>query len=277
MSGRFASRPTRPTGISVVNDWRLKRYEISLDAAPIAAEILDAVDAVLASELPDASGDVEVGFVIVHHGAERVWILADLWEGDVLSQHTFFAELDEPTSFSRVGPGGPTACVWELAVHSHERDAFVRHVLSPFDGPDLDAYLEDTLSERTRSNQELVEAFAQAWGKVDVDALMNLMTDDPRYRASTGDGPGIDYHGRDAVSRGFAAVIEAEAASNEPVPPLGEVTAFGDRVISMWSYPTTSPSGQATMVEGVDLWTFADGRIAVKDAYRKSFPERLPG
>lgn len=277
MTGRFAPRPTRPAGISIVNGWQLKRYEITLDGAPINAEIITAVDATLAAELPTASGDVEVGFVIVHHGAERVWILADLWDGDIISQHTFFAELDEPSSFCRVAPGGPTACVWELAVHSHERDAFVRHVLSPLNGPDIDAYLDDTLNTGARSNRELIDAFIQAWHDVDIDALMNLMADEPSYRASTGDGPGVDYHGRDAVRRGFAAVIDAEAASNESVPPPGEVTVFGDRIMSMWSYPTTSPSGGAVIVEGVDLWTFADGRIAVKDAYRKSFPERLSG
>lgn len=31
------------------------------------------------------------------------------------------------------------------------------------------------------------------------------------------------------------------------------------------------------MVEGVDVWTFEDGRIAVKDAYRKSSSDHPVG
>ena len=64
---------------------------------------------------------------------------------------------------------------------------------------------------------------------------------------------------------------EAEAGTDQPVPPPGEIVVLGDRAMSMWSYPSTSPDGQAVLVEGVDIWTFDNGRIATKDAYRKSF------
>lgn len=72
-------------------------------------------------------------------------VLADLWSGDIVSQHTFHAELDDPTAFTRVQAGGPTACVWELAVHAHESDAYIRHVLDPPGGAAIGAYLSDTL------------------------------------------------------------------------------------------------------------------------------------
>ena len=82
----------------------------------------------------------------MHHGAESVWVLADLWAGDIISQHTFQAALDDPASFARVPAGGPTACVFELTVHAHERDAFVRHVLNPADGPEITNYLGDVVT-----------------------------------------------------------------------------------------------------------------------------------
>jgi len=145
--GRFRERPTRPTGVAAVNGWRLKFYEITVDGAPIDDAVLDAVALVLLDELPAAtSSDVQVGFCVVHHGTESVWILADLWAGDIISQHTFSAPLENPSVFTRVLAGGPTACVFELAVHAHERNAFVRHVLNPLDGPDVDGYLADTFS-----------------------------------------------------------------------------------------------------------------------------------
>ena len=146
-AGRFSERPTRATGVISVNGWRLKFYEITLDGTPIDAAVLDAVAHVLFNELPPATGsDVQVGFCVVHHGAESVWILADLWSGDIISQHTFSAPLDDPAAFVRVPAGGPTACVFELTVHAHERDAFVRHVLNPIKGPQIDDYLGDTLT-----------------------------------------------------------------------------------------------------------------------------------
>lgn len=163
MTGRFEQRPTKPTGVLTVNGWRFKSYEITLDARPIAAEIFDAATSCLAAALPHAGSEAAVGFVIVHHGAEQVWVLADRWHGDVACQHTFFASLDEPTSLEPVPSGGPTACVWELAVHAHERDAFVTHVLNPPDGPDYDAYLADTLTITSPGTQKLIEQFNGAW------------------------------------------------------------------------------------------------------------------
>lgn len=145
MSGRFRTRPTRPAGIWEVNGWRLKVYEITLAGQPVASDVLDAVREVLHAELPAPTSD-DVGFLIVHHGAEQVWVLADLWSGDIIAQHTFCADLGNPTAFRRVPLGGPTACVWELAVHAHERDAFITHVLDPAAGPEIDAYLGDTVT-----------------------------------------------------------------------------------------------------------------------------------
>ncbi len=90
-------------------------------------------------------GELGVGFLILHRGEESLWVLADRWTGDILSQHTFSASLDAPTTLRLVPAGGPTACVWELLVHNHERNAFVRHVLDPAGGPDVDRYLADNL------------------------------------------------------------------------------------------------------------------------------------
>ncbi|MCP5111700.1 MAG: nuclear transport factor 2 family protein, partial [bacterium] len=200
------------------------------------------------------------------------WVLADIWTGDIISQHTFSAALDTPTSFAAVPTGGPTACVWELPIHSPARDAFVAPILDPATGPDADAYIADTLTIPARSNRELVAEFNQAWADGDVDSLMAVMDDRPTYRASTGNGPGTDYRGPEQVRDGFAAVIANEANSNETPPPPGEIHIFGDRGLSFWSYPTTGPNGETVLVEGVDVWTFANGRILTKDAYRKAFP-----
>jgi len=154
MTGRFVPRPIRPNGITEINGWRLKHYEITLDGSPISKQIAAAVNTTLNRALPPAAGDVQVGFVIIHHGAEQIWALADLWRCDIVYQHTFYADLNQPTEFAPVQPGGPTACVWELTVHAHERDAFVKHILNPLDGPHVDHYLADTIAVGTPTPNE---------------------------------------------------------------------------------------------------------------------------
>lgn len=272
MSTDYKPRPTSCTDVSEVDRWQLKRYEILADAQPLPDQARPIIDAVIAhtvaAEEPD---ELAIGFAIVHQGLEGVWLLIDLWYGDIICQHTFRADLGDDLTFTRVEAGGPTMCIWEMEVQAHERAALIRHILDP-DQPDVDAYLADQLDNRNVvANREVIEQFAEAWDAGAVDDLMALMADDPTYRASTGDEPGRTYQGATDVRAGFAAVIEAEAATGEPPPPSGELHVFEDRALSFWSYSSAGLNGRTAQVEGVDVWRFEHGRIALKDAYRKSF------
>ena len=54
----------------------------------------------------------------------------------------------------------------------------------------------------------LLQAFADAWNRHDVDALMSFMTEDCVFETSAGpDICGSRYAGRDAVRTGFAEVF----------------------------------------------------------------------
>jgi hypothetical protein len=143
----FRPRRTHSLGVGQIRGWSLKWYAINVDPEPIDEEIVAAAKEVVASAIPVADADPAVGFVIVHRGEEGVWLLPALWRGDILYQRTFGAPLSDPTRFRELGgPDGPTACVWELVVHAHERDAFVAHVLSGPRGPDAAGYLSDVTS-----------------------------------------------------------------------------------------------------------------------------------
>ena len=118
---------------------------------------------------------------------------------------------------------------------------------------------------------ETLQAFADAWNRHDVDALMTFMTDDCRFETSAGpDVCGTRYEGRAAVRAGFADVWAAY-----PDAHWGHARHFvcGERGVSEWTFTgTRAADGMRVEVNGCDVFTFRDGRIAVKNSYRKNRP-----
>ena len=117
---------------------------------------------------------------------------------------------------------------------------------------------------------ELLDRFADAWNRHDLDALMGMMTDDCVFAASAGnDVDGQRSQGKQAVRAAYAAVFE-----QFPDAHWGNAKHFvaGDRGVSEWRFTGTRSDGTRVEVNGCDLFTFRDGRIAVKNSYRKTRP-----
>lgn len=118
---------------------------------------------------------------------------------------------------------------------------------------------------------ELLQAFADAWNRHDIDALMSFMTDDCIFEASAGSEVfGTRFVGRDAVRAGFADVW-----STFPDAQWRNARHFvvRERGVSEWTFTGTRPDGTHVEVHGCDLFTFQGGKIALKNSYRKN---RLP-
>jgi steroid delta-isomerase-like uncharacterized protein len=114
---------------------------------------------------------------------------------------------------------------------------------------------------------ELLERFADAWNRHDLDALMSMMTDDCVFQASA--GPRLDgarSEGPSAVRAAFAAVFEAFPDAHWADP---RHLIAGNRAVSEWTFTGTRRDGTRVEVTGCDLFTIRDGRIAVKNSYRK--------
>lgn len=117
---------------------------------------------------------------------------------------------------------------------------------------------------------EDLQAFAEAWNRHDVDALMSFMTDDCVFEASAGAQVcGARYVGRDAVRAAYAEVWSV-------FPDAHWADAHhlvqGDRGVSEWRFTGTKTDGSRVEVNGCDLFTFREGKIAVKNSYRKNRP-----
>ena len=116
----------------------------------------------------------------------------------------------------------------------------------------------------------LLQAFADAWNRHDVDALMSMMTADCVFQASG--GPAVDgerHEGQQAVRAAYAAVFE-----QYPDAHWGNARHFvaGDRAVSEWTFTGTLKDGRRVEVNGCDLLTLREGKIAIKNSFRKNRP-----
>ena len=117
---------------------------------------------------------------------------------------------------------------------------------------------------------ETLQAFADAWNRHDAKALMTFMSDDCVFEASAGpDVAGTRYVGREAVEAGYNEVF-----ASFPDAHWGGARhlVHGDRGVSEWTFTGTHTNGSRVEVNGCDLFTFRDGKIAVKNSYRKNRP-----
>ncbi len=118
--------------------------------------------------------------------------------------------------------------------------------------------------------EKLLAAFADAWNRHDVDELMSMMTDDGVFDASGGNQVSGERHeGQPAVRAAYAAVF-----AQYPDAHWGNARHLvtGDRGVSEWTFTGTQKDGKRVEVNGCDLFTFRNGKIAIKNSFRKNRP-----
>jgi ketosteroid isomerase-like protein len=115
-----------------------------------------------------------------------------------------------------------------------------------------------------------LEAFSAAWNRHDVDALMSFMTEDCVFQTAAGaDACGTRISGAASVRKAFAAAWET-------VPDAqwtnGMHFVSGDFGTSQWTFTGTAADGSRIEVDGIDVFTFKDGKIQLKNVFRKTRP-----
>lgn len=114
---------------------------------------------------------------------------------------------------------------------------------------------------------KLLDDFAAAWNRHDLDGLMACMATECVFEAAAGpDVAGTRHVGRDAVRRAYQAVFDTypDGRWNQP-----RHFVAGDRAVTEWTFTGTTRAGARVEVNGCDIFTLKDGRIAVKNSYRK--------
>jgi ketosteroid isomerase-like protein len=116
--------------------------------------------------------------------------------------------------------------------------------------------------------ENLLHSFANAFNAHDIKAIMAHMTDDCVFQASAGpDADGQKFIGQDQVKKAFEEVF-----ATFPDAHWGSPRHFtlGDRGFSEWIFTGTKKDGTKVEVTGCDLFTFKEGKIAIKNSYRKN-------
>jgi steroid delta-isomerase-like uncharacterized protein len=115
---------------------------------------------------------------------------------------------------------------------------------------------------------EFLDAFGEGWNRHDVDFLMTFMAEDCAFETTAGpEVCGKRYAGRDRVRQAFARVFQMFPDAN-----FGNARHFvsGDRGVSEWLFTGTRADGTRVEVLGCDLFTFRQGKIALKSSYFKN-------
>jgi len=116
--------------------------------------------------------------------------------------------------------------------------------------------------------EDFLQSFVDAFNAHDIKAIMALMTDDCVFEASAGpDFDGEKFTGQQEVKKAF----EDEFATY-PDAYWGNAKHFvsGNRGFSEWILTGTKTDGTRIEVTGCDLFTFRNGKIAIRNSYRKN-------
>jgi ketosteroid isomerase-like protein len=104
---------------------------------------------------------------------------------------------------------------------------------------------------------KLLDRFADAWSRHDLDALMSMMTDDCVFGASA--GPQVEGQ-RSEGSRRCAPLTPH--CSRYFLTRIGRTPGISSWAIgvSKWTFTGTQKDGKRVEINGCDLFTFHDGK-----------------
>ncbi|HEX7388272.1 MAG TPA: nuclear transport factor 2 family protein [Castellaniella sp.] len=115
-----------------------------------------------------------------------------------------------------------------------------------------------------------LEAFGAAWNRHDIDALMSAMHEDCIFEGVAG----AEVYG--TRHQGLVAVRKAFESAWQTIPDAAWRNArcwvSGDRGVMESTFTGTAADGSRIEANMVDLLVFKDGKIVLKNAFRKQRP-----
>jgi ketosteroid isomerase-like protein len=119
--------------------------------------------------------------------------------------------------------------------------------------------------DSTEINRRTLERFQAAWVNGDLEELTSLVTDDVVFSGSIGPEPGQTFRGREQVSKGFELFLAADTGYCQTEAPV----VIGDDAYAEWAWYRSATEKDSLVSCGIDHFSFRDGKISLKNAYRK--------
>ena len=113
----------------------------------------------------------------------------------------------------------------------------------------------------------VLRGYAEAGNAHDIDAMISSFAAGCKFYSSTGpEISGTRYSGSEEVRESLRLVLRTC-----PDGQWRNLRYFvsEDRGVIEWTFTGTTPGGSTIEVNGCDLITFNDGKISIKDSYRK--------
>ena len=115
------------------------------------------------------------------------------------------------------------------------------------------------------ATRSVLEAFNDAFGRHDVEAIMRLMTDDCVFENTFPAPDGVRYEGQADVRAFWESFFASTPTARFETE---ELVCFDDRAFARWVFHwADAPEGGH--VRGVDIFRVAGGRVAEKLSYVK--------
>ncbi len=148
LAGGYRPRPVTPLVPWRLDGWLVKPYVITAPGKLWSDELVETVRTVAERQLAfdHRLGGLGLAAVVLHLGADAVYLVVQSWTTDYQSRLTLFSGVDAGSLHP--SPTGLGPCVWEQEVLAHERASYVDHILR--DDVNTEAWLDDVLDTRPR-------------------------------------------------------------------------------------------------------------------------------
>jgi hypothetical protein len=140
----YQKRPIRFLELWEKDGWRLKVYSLAYQMPLARPQVVECSKAILWDHLQHYN----VGFIGVNDGRGAIFAFVDFWaDENELHHHVFVSPKEEVEKLAYKTPTGLTACVWDAALLSFERQAWVDTMLNNPNGPDPEEYLQTQMNQ----------------------------------------------------------------------------------------------------------------------------------
>ncbi len=148
----YSPRPVRFIELYEINSWRIKIYSISLKAETVSERTIKHAKKNIIEWLKKTENcnlpTYKIATLILHEGKEGCFAIINWWiDENMLQLFVYLASTENPDGFKLFSNNGIITCVWELEILWFERNAWIKHVLSKHENPDIKNYLLEKLNK----------------------------------------------------------------------------------------------------------------------------------